>query len=65
MKFWESFPYVSSCATVSQSLVALRRLSSSSHMLEAGESWVLSQQSDLSDWNAEPWSADYTVGGAA
>ena len=33
-----------------------------SHVLEAGESWVLSQQSDLGDWEAEPWSTDFTVG---
>ncbi|MBK5009450.1 terpene cyclase/mutase family protein [Pseudomonas sp. S60] len=32
------------------------------HVLEAGESWVLSQQSVLGDWDAEPWTTDFTVG---
>lgn len=32
------------------------------HVLEAGESWLLSQQSDLGEWNAEPWTTDFTIG---
>ncbi|WP_117139848.1 terpene cyclase/mutase family protein [Pseudomonas amygdali] len=45
-------------------LEAIRRSDQSGdvpHVLEVGESWLLSQQSDLGGWEAEPWTTDFTV----
>lgn len=47
------------------SLEAIRRSDQAGdvpHVLEAGESWLVSQQTELGGWNAEPWGEDFTVG---
>lgn len=47
------------------SLEAIRRSAQAGdvpHLLEAGESWVLSQQTDLGGWEAEPWNTHFTIG---
>lgn len=47
------------------SLEAIRRSDRAGdvpHVLEAGESWLVAQQTDLGGWDAEPWSENFTVG---
>lgn len=47
------------------SLEAIRRSDQAGdvpHVLEAGESWLVAQQTDLGGWDAEPWAEDFTVG---
>ncbi|MDH1106686.1 terpene cyclase/mutase family protein [Pseudomonas otitidis] len=47
------------------SLEAIRRSDQAGdvpHVLEAGESWLVSQQTELGGWDAEPWVEDFTVG---
>lgn len=47
------------------SLEAIRRSDRAGdvpHVLEAGESWLVAQQTDLGGWDAEPWPENFTVG---
>ena len=47
------------------SLEAIRRSDRAGdvpHVLEAGESWLVAQQTDLGGWDFEPWSESFTVG---
>ncbi|MBC3239536.1 hypothetical protein HU723_10125 [Pseudomonas lurida] len=47
------------------SLEAIRRSDQAGdvpHVLEAGESWLVAQQTDLGGWDAESWAEDFTVG---
>ncbi|WP_153003998.1 hypothetical protein [Pseudomonas sp. ICMP 10191] len=47
------------------SLEAIRRSDQAGevpHVLEAGESWLVAQQTDLGGWDAEPWPEGFTVG---